>query len=443
VARRESPAPRSSSTGRSSRAAGRSGPRGRDGKVEVSCPQCAAQYRVDEDMLDGQIECSECHRVFSAKANAGKRARGQDNTKTYVIFGIVGVFVVGTFIAMSGGSPPAPQPKVTAPPKEVVTRSTHPRTAAVLKWGQAMGTENRLVIQTHSDPAGLRKVLELAPGAADDEVFAAIKTHDATRFLRELEATSAMLTSDEAMTAATGKAVLYVTPKADNDDWRKNTRGEFEVEFQATGDQIKVTNWTLTLRPARNPAKPEPKKGTFEAYKDIAAPTEKTITDEAGTRAVQESEPSAIPHWEKATPEMRAKADKIVADIVRSADQDAPATLFNRAYMPVVGDMDLTKAVVPRLLNAMFENYGDVNANNLKLSQLNRALGNITGYAVNYSVIGSGDPAVDKKRRESCVRQWFAFWWRYSGDLSKFFDERENLEEPLPEKTDPKKKPAK
>ena len=81
------------------------------------------------------------------------------------------------------------------------------------------------------------------------------------------------------------------------------------------------------------------------------------------------------------------------------------------------------------------------NANKMKLSQLDRALRDWTGYANNFQVRDSGDSGRDKKERESCVRQWFGFWWRYSGsELEDFFDMRENLDEPLEEEPDKDKK---
>ena len=88
-------------------------------------------------------------------------------------------------------------------------------------------------------------------------------------------------------------------------------------------------------------------------------------------------------------------ADKCVADIVASADENSPGGLFMRATLKV-RSMEEKQAAVPRVLNAMFERYEDPNASNMELSQLNRAIANWTGYAVNYQVRDSGDPAKDE-----------------------------------------------
>ena len=140
------------------------------------------------------------------------------------------------------------------------------------------------------------------------------------------------------------------------------------------------------------------------------------------------SKPTALPHWEEATPAQREMADKCVADIISSADDNAPGGLFNRATLKI-RSMEDKQAVVPRVLNAMFERYEDPNAHNMELSQLNRAIATWTGYAVNYQVRSSGDAAKDKKERQSCIRQWFAFWRRYHKDLSEFIDSEESLDD--------------
>lgn len=427
---RRTPASRSSSTSRSPRGAR---PR-TDGKVDVSCPQCATQYRLPADAIDEKMECVECHRTFFPKTTIGKRVKAQDNTKTYVMMGggALAVIVLFAVMANSGGGEPAKPSKPPEVRREVVSRGNHPRTAQIVKWAQAMGTDNRLVIKTHNDLGALAARLEV-PAGDENALFAAIASHDATRYLRELVADSGELESEEAMTAPSGRALVYVTPKPGTDDWKKNTRGELLVSFTMSGDQVKVTGWETKMAPVRNPAKPDDSKRTYVPNKDIARPEEVQVSDSAGTRKVAESKPTPVPHWSEATPAQQQMADKAVADILASANPESPGGLFNRATMSI-RSLEDRKAVVPRVLNAMHDLYADVNANNQKLGLLDKALVGWTGYAVNYQLKDSGDPAKDKAARESCVRQWFAFWWRYSsGDLGDFFDMRENLDEPLEE----------
>lgn len=426
---RRTPASRSSSTARSA-SAGRTRT---DGKVEVACPQCATQYRLPADAVDEKMECVECHRVFFPKTTLGKRVKPQDNTKTYVLMGVGALMVIVLFAIMANSNDvPAEKPKVAEPRREVLTPGNHPRAAQIIKWAQAMGSDNRLVIQTHNDLGALAAKLGV-PAGDENALFAAIGSHDSTRFLRELDADSGTLDGEASMTAGSGKAIVYVTPKPGTDDWKKNTRGELMVSFTMAGDQIKVTGWETKMAPVRNPAKPDQGKLSYVPNKDIARPEEVQVSDSAGTRKVAESQPTPVPHWAQATPAQQQMADKAVADILASANPEAPGGLFNRATLSI-RSLEDRKAVVPRVLNAMHDLYADVNLNNQKLGLLDKALVGWTGYAVNYQVKDSGDPAKDKAARESCIRQWFAFWWRYSsGDLGDFFDTRENLDEPLEE----------
>jgi hypothetical protein len=434
VSRRDPAASRSSSTSRR-------GPRPRtDGKVDVQCPQCAATYRIAEEMLDSKIECGECHRVFFAKTTAGKKVKPPDNTKLYVGIGVGAVALIGMFaILASGGEPPKKEAPPPPPKREVYGRSTHPRTAELVAWAQALSTDNRLVLDRHSDFQALGTALGVANATDTAEVVKALQTHESTKFLRELACDGGELATEADMNAPEGKGIVFVTAKPGDDTYEKRYRGEIELTFRMDGNQTRVTGIGVKVPPVRK--KPDPSKAVFKPVKEIAKPTEREITDSAGTRKVSESEPSAVPHWDKATPELQKKADDTVAMVVQSADHDAPGGLFNKATMSV-RTLDEKKATVPRALNAMFELYGDVMANNLKLSQLDRALRAWTGFAVNYDPSDTGDAAKDKAARQSSVRQWFAYWYRYGNtELKEHIEEAENLDMPVgdPKKSDPNK----
>ena len=420
---------------------------GRDGKVDVGCPQCGAQYRVAADKLDSKIECADCHRVFFAKSTAGKRVAAPDYTKAYIGFGVLAVAIVGLFVLMSSGDNAPKKPNTTAnvpkPPEHSV--GTHPRTAQLVKWAQAVGTDNRLVLQTHSDLAAIGKQLGLAKSDADS-VMKELQTNEATRFLRELVCDSGSLAGEADMSATSGKGYIYLTPKAGDDTYQKTARGELEVSFATEGEQIKVNAFSIKMPPLRKPGVADPgRKGSIQVVKDIAKPDEQTITDSAGTRKVAVSKPAPVPHWSGATPEQQKMADEVVAGLLKSADPEAPGTVYNRALARVV-TMEDRKAVVPRVLNAMYELSSDVNANHDKLVQLNGGMKNFTGFSVNYEPKGSGDAAKDKADRESKIGQWFAFWYRYGNHLEKWVETDESFEvtpaEP-PKATDPPKQPAK
>ncbi|MFN9331454.1 MAG: hypothetical protein ACK6D1_02540 [Planctomycetota bacterium] len=87
---------------RASRSSSSRAPRERaDGRVDVACPQCGAQYRVTKEALDEKLECGDCHRVFFPKTTAGKRVAPPDYTKTYVGVGVA--VLRAPMVVMSGG----------------------------------------------------------------------------------------------------------------------------------------------------------------------------------------------------------------------------------------------------------------------------------------------------------------------------------------------------
>lgn len=414
----------SSRTGASSRTS--RAPRARaDGKIDIQCPQCGAGYRIKEDMLDEKIECASCHRVFFAKATAGRRVEKPDYTKVYIGIGVGALALVALF-ALSGGEPPKPKPKNTANVEREpqYTRGSHPRALELAAWADGMASNNQLKISRHSDPRALGK--QLGVDSRDSAALVQALLEDpSTKLLRTMRA-SGELDSEQDMETQTGSGKIYVTPRAGDDTFKRNTNGIFSVTFQVEDRTVKVTSFKLIREPVYAPGK-KPGVKRYEINENIAKAESVTITDSAGTRTVQESKPGPMPHWEDATPEQREMADKCVADIVASADENSPGGLFMRATLKV-RSMEEKQAAVPRVLNAMYERYEDPNASNMELSQLNRAIANWTGYAVNYQVRDSGDPAKDKKERQSCIRQWFAFWRRHHKDLSEFFDDSEDLE---------------
>jgi len=376
-------------------------------------------------MLDEKIECSQCYRVFFAKSTAGRRVQKPDHTKAYVGFGVAAVVLVGIFAISGGSSTPVPRKKtaVTAPKTPQFGRGDHPRAIELKSWAEAMASNNQLTLSRHTDLRAIAQQLKLESSDSAAVVAGLLKA-PSTALFRTMEA-SATLDSNQDMTSQTGSAQIYVTPRSGDVTFKRNTNGIFSVTFQMEDNTTKVTSFQMIREPIYAPGQ-DPSVKRYEVNKNIAKSETVTITDSGGTRKVQESKPGPMPHWEEATPQQREMADQCVAGIIASADDNSPGGLFMRATLKV-REMTDKQAAIPRALNAMFERYEDPNSSNMELSQLNRAIANWTGFAVNYQVRDSGDPEKDKKERQSCIRQWFAFWRRYHKDLSEFIDDSEDL----------------
>ena len=227
-----------------------------DGKVLAGCPRCGEELRIAENLLEEKIECPSCHRTFFPKSTAGKRAKPPDHTKTYFLFGAAVVVIIGSFIAISklGSKPPAKPVESAAQKQPQYSRTTHPRAGQVLKWAQAIRNDNQLVFETHTDMLAAARMFGV-PASNKAAITAAVATHRTTALLRDMEVQRAALTSDDAMTAATGKGIVMLTPRPGTDDFASNTQAEIEVVFRMDGDQIKVTDWHVVTEPKRNALK--------------------------------------------------------------------------------------------------------------------------------------------------------------------------------------------
>jgi hypothetical protein len=440
VARRPSSA---ASRSQSSRA-GRSGaaPRARsDGKIDIYCPQCGAHFRLPGDQLESKVTCTECTRTFFAKTAAGKRAPKPDNTKVYVGLGLtVVVAIIGLVMLNQSGGKPAPKPVVvnTGPTQADLDREY--RRGLVVKWAGRVAQGDLFGVRQSSDMGALQAALGVSAQLIGDErdqaIMAALRTHDATRLLHEMDGqnASADVAAESAQTP-TGKATLYLTTIPGDDSFDRKAGAQIEVDFRMDDTVLRVTGFKLTMPPVRRKPRPEDAGKYFKPSTEIAKPEDKELQLGGQKVKVRESPPVALKHEAGTTPEQQQKIDALVTDVLRSADPEADGRLFNRTCNALE---KIGKPTIPRLLNALHDLYPDVNGNNQKISQLNKCLLQLTGMEFAYDVRGTGDAAKDKAARESVIRQWFAWWWRFANDTHTDAIDKDEVLEPK----EPAKKPA-
>lgn len=401
-----------------------------DGKVDIFCPQCGAQYRIAETALDSKLECVSCHRVFFPKATAGKRAKAPDHSKMYIGLGVGAVAVIGSLVLMSrGGDKPAPRPPaVTNTAEAQLQIDRKARGEQGMKWARAAGAGDLGMLKTYSDLDLVAKALGVDAAATgttlEQAILEALPKNDATRLFREMEVSSAVV-DEAAVKANAGSMALYLSTKAGDTVYDPKAGAVVTIQWRLDGTQFKAGAFELTSKPIVRGRRPGDEGKTFVPSAEIAKP-KMAETDRGGTLVkVRESDPVAIAHLADTPEPLRQKIDGLVKDLIASADPEAPGALFNRA---TTGLREIGKPAMPRLVNALYELYPDVNGNNQKISQVTRCLLDLTGMAFAYDVRGTGDAAKDKAARESVIRQWFAWWWRYANDdYQDAIDKDENL----------------
>ncbi len=416
--------PSSSST---TRAAGR--PRS-DGKVDIFCPQCAAQYRIAEDAIDIKVACTQCQRVFFPKAGATKRPKAKDYSKAYIGFGVGAVLIVGTLVLMSRGGD-QPKPKAAAPTNTADAQLQIDRKARAdqgMRWARAVATGDLLTLRTYSDLAAMATVLgidaTLVGDARDQAIVAALPKHDATRLFSEMECSSADV-SESAVKAGAGAMTFYFSNKPGDTVYDPKAGAQVTVQWSLQASQMRVASFEVTAKPVVRGKRPGDSSNTFKPSEEVAKPKLVETNRGGALVKVKESDPAPIAHLADTPEPVREKIDALVKDLIASADPDSPGYLFGRSSSALKA---IGKPAMPRLVNALYELYPDVQGNNQKISQVTRCLLDMTGMAFAYDVRGSGDAAKDKPARESVIRQWFAWWWRFANDTYQdAIDQSEDL----------------
>lgn len=441
MAKRPSAGSRSPSS-RRSRTRSRSGSTARarsDGKVDIYCPQCAAHYRIPETSVDSKVQCTQCKRTFFAKTTAGKRTKAPDNTKVYVGFGVgVLVFIIGLVVLSSDNNKPRPEPEpsVTRTGPSPLELEQRQREEQIKRWINYVAASDLIGIGRMSNMPALATALgvpgELEGAAFDNDFLKRATQDDCMRLLFEMDCTAVEAQIAE-VGADSGSGILYMVAKTGDTVYDKKAGAQITVEWRMVNGTLQVNSCVIKVPPVIRGRRSGGSR--IKPSADVEAPEVKEITLGGEKVKVRESPPVPLGHLAGTTPAQQAEIDELVSQLVYSADPESPGYLFGRTtnaldkIVIMQEDGKERKPAIPRLLNALNDFYPDVMANNDKIKQVTRALLQLTGMQFAYDF--RGDQPSKKPARESSIRQWFAWWWRYANDThTEAIDQVEDLDKP-------------
>lgn len=400
----------------------------RDGRVDVYCPKCSAQFRVQAEALDSKIRCSQCQHVFAAGRHTKKAKRSSAGEWKGLIGAGLGLVVVAVlYLAvqkMAGGGQPAAGPGPAVQPREEVIDlgSNHPRVVGIGEWLDAVTRGNRLQIEQRTDFEALQKhlgiqvatpILQQLPARQEElrkEMIDALLTREDTALFREFEYAGGQLPDRKYHDAATGKADIRLNPK-DTAAWASGAEVEFGFRYQKPF--VLVTDWRVirkaekvrrpaaTARPAGGQGEAGAQPGTAQSASQPGASGEPARPKPGAAVTV-----GPLAHLASTPPALQTEIDALVAQI---ADVNATPRSRTTAGKRL---REIGKPAIPRLLNKFFEIQGATDEERQALNLLNRQLTDLTGHGVAYMPSAEMAEAVGGRdaSRETALQKWYAWW---------------------------------
>ena len=403
---------------------------GRDGKASISCPNCAARYKIAEENLETRVTCSQCRRTFYPLAAAQSRHAGTapDNSKP-IIYGIVAVaaiIIVGVIINALSGPPENDNVAAKVKEPEVIELGKNTREVkAVMRWAKAIGDKDEFNASMNCNMDAMQKKLGVETENPFSRAFGDQKKDLEHKILNALFAadeclvyrayypTYGRIKHEDMVAAKAGRVRLSLAPR-DSSIIRDSAEVEVEYGYDSLTERFQVEDWhVLTMArfdyllekiDGKNPRK---KRIPHEL---IGKAAQKEITFGGKKYEIEEAELVPLPHLKTTKPEDRKTIDSLIAQMV---DLNASGIYFNRASnaLELFG-----KAAVPRILNKMYETKLKSTEDKLVLNRLCRFLRNLSGWRFGFNPADmkeGSDIGGTEKERISALKQWYAWWGRY------------------------------
>lgn len=384
----------------------------------IECPYCHSRAKLPDSKEGAKVRCGECGRVYVARepSRAGRsRGGGRSSSANTGLFVGIGVAVVAAILlalmANTGGKDPGPrieepdeEPIANSGPVDTTGWNSAPVQAAVAIHDAAFTyNEGRVQSMLH-----VQRLWERV--AAEDEEAAMGSFGSATRDDREkllLAAVDGIVNGEDRELVGEWKAydgeVLEETPDTSHvrlsltsrDPERAGEKRSIDWQLAKDGERWKAFQWARFI--AAGEIKP-----TYRGPRGI-----EKVTLSDGSK-VYERQPEALAHLEDTPPEMREKIDTLFRTLI---DLDLPPRQSSGAMRELES---IGKPAIPILLTGLFEIKLETLDQTRQVNLILQCLRSITAQDFGWKpqvAVGSGT-GTSAERRDSAIKQWFAWWYR-------------------------------
>ena len=394
----------------------------------IQCPFCHTESRLPSDKEGAKVRCGECSKIYTARPPGARRSAGTSGLTLGITIG-AGVLIALMFFLVNRYKPDSVVPVVAAieeqelkPMVDSVGWDSEPvRTVRDVYQGAFDQDRNRLRSLLHLERIHLdsgatadftslttaeveslfdQTLARLVEGVAeeDDDVLAEWKPFDG-----------------EVIEEQDTAAVVRVKVQGRDGERAIETRS---MEFQLArdiraGERWKVIAWKRWFSPEELAAI---KRRRVREYEKV------TLSDGS---VVFEAEPRPLEHLDDTPTELRARIDAAFAQLI-DFDLRPPENAAAMRELEGIG-----RPAVPILLTGLFEIPLETDEQAMKVNLINQCLEQITGFYTGWKpqvAQGSGT-GTTQERRQSAIKQWFAWWFRKGHRFEEKPEQKDLLEE--------------
>ncbi len=389
--------------------------------MQIQCPFCEAQARIPEGQEGAKVRCGECQKVYTARPPRGPGGRRSSSNTTGLTIGIfvgAGVLIAVVFFFINKTKPAGVRPMIEAEAREpeVQVDSSGWNSEPVAAVRELYAAAEVL------DAARLRGLLHLERlrGATEG---AAVDAEDLVN-----DTIAALIEGEDEDLVAKWKP-FDGTVIAEND-----LEATVRIKVQGRGAETALETRTMKFELARDAAAGGRWKiWAFERYlspDELAAiarrkakPYEKvTLSDGA---VVWEAEPRPLEHLDDTPEELRRQIDDAYARLI-DFELRPPENAAAKRELAEIG-----RAALPILLTGLYEIPLETDEQAMKVNLINQCLEEITGNFTGWMPMVSegGALGTTNERRDSAIKQWFAWWYRRGHRFEKKEQQKDLLED--------------